>query len=85
VSKKRKKEEFIDDGRTIANMNVDGMPWYIDEAKRKKTESEPPMQLSRKERRAMLTGIMAAVLLVGLVFAVAILLFILFCIHIWFQ
>ena len=26
--KKRNKEKFVDDGRVIANMNVDGMPWY---------------------------------------------------------
>ena len=25
---KPKKEKFIDDGRTIVPMNVDGMPWY---------------------------------------------------------
>lgn len=26
--KKIKKEKFVDDGRTIADMNVDGMPWF---------------------------------------------------------
>ena len=38
--KKKKKEAFEDDGRTIANMNVDGMPWYT-EAKPSKSPSTP--------------------------------------------
>ena len=25
---KKKKTKFVDDGRTIADMNVEGMPWY---------------------------------------------------------
>lgn len=26
--KKKKKDDFEDDGRTIANMNIEGMPWF---------------------------------------------------------
>ncbi len=86
--KTRKKEPFIDDGRTIANMNVDGMPWYIDEAKRKQetvSDSGEPLELTKKERRAAMGGILAAVLLIGLVFAVCFLVFILFCVFVWFR
>ena len=28
MSRKPRKQYDDDDGRTIANMNVDGMPWY---------------------------------------------------------
>ena len=28
MGKREKKEKFVDDGRVIAPMNVEGMPWY---------------------------------------------------------
>lgn len=85
--KKRKKEEFIDDGRTIANMNVEGMPWYIDDAKRRQQAeqgTEVP-QLTKEETRAAIGGMLAAVLTVGLIFAAVFLIFILFCVFVWFR
>lgn len=56
--KKNKKKYSDDDGRTIANMNVDGMPWYQpnkeeDDAKKKKIEE---LKITRKEKRAMIWG-----------------------------
>ena len=59
-----------DDGRTIANMNVEGMPWY-DRAQRKRTETgelKPPMD--RSQRRAMMFGVVLAALLIALVFGI---------------
>ena len=41
---KRKREEFEDDGRTIANMNVDGMPWYL-EKREKQPEQEEELEV----------------------------------------
>lgn len=90
MSRRKKKRELPDwdDGRTVANMNVDGMPWYIDEAKRHREqeagaeESEPP---TGAEKRAMLRGVLGATLLVGSVFALAFLAFILFCVFVWFK
>ena len=71
-----------DDGRTIANMNVDGMPWYMDaEAK---TPGEK-IQLSKAESRAAMWGALKATLLVVAIFAGAFALFILFCDNIWFK
>lgn len=58
MCKKKKKKYDDDDGRTIANMNVEGMRWYNpkkkeeDEKKRKIKE----LKISRKERRAMIIG-----------------------------
>ena len=59
-----------DDGRTIANMNVEGMPWY-DRAQRNRTETgelKPPMD--RTQRRATMFAVVLAALLIALVFGV---------------
>lgn len=49
--KRNKKLPDYDDGRTIAEMNVDGMPWYNPKAdKRSKNDEDKP---TRKELRAM--------------------------------
>ena len=50
---RRKKKELPpdDDGRTIANMNVEGMPWYRPDSGKKVREQDKP---TRKERRSMI-------------------------------
>ncbi len=77
------RRQYDDDGRTIVNMNVDGMPWYrpsrADQAK-----SDRPA-LSRRESRSVIRGVLAAALLVCGVFALTFFLFILFCDKIWFA
>ena len=64
--KKSNKKDTIDDGRTIANMDIDGMPGHIPQRVRKKVgkkQSEwAKLQLTRKERRAMFWGAVMAVL-----------------------
>lgn len=51
---KKKKNDYYDDGRTIVNMNVDGMPWYNpNRTDRKKKDKDKP---SFKERMAMIFG-----------------------------
>lgn len=89
---KRNKPTFEDDGRTIANMNVEGMPWYKASSRGSDTDAEgtsgskeQPEQLSKEGQRAMTGGIMAASLLIGGIYTVVILLFILFCIFVWFK
>lgn len=69
-----------DDGRTIVNMNVDGMPWY-----RPTGEKSDRPKLTPRETRSVIAGVLAAALLVCAVFAVGYFLFILFCDKIWFQ
>ncbi len=54
----KKKKYDDDDGRTVANMNVEGMRWY-DPAKEEKAEKKrkvKELKVSRKERRAMIWG-----------------------------
>ena len=87
---KKKKPEFVDDGRTIANMNVDGMPWYNPAGSEtsESTESSGIVRveddLTLKEKAAMTKGVLLAGLLVGGVFALGFTIFILFCVFVWF-
>lgn len=85
--KKNKKQKFIDDGRTIADMNVEGMPWYNPAAKKAGTDASKNelASLSGKETAAMIKGVMAAALLVAVIFIVVFLVFILFCKFIWLK
>ena len=86
---KRRKEKaiYVDDGRVIASMNVEGMPWYTPKSV-KTTSAEgstEPLTLSRRETLAFMFGVLKAVLLVGAVFIGGLLAFILFCTEIWFR
>ncbi len=92
MSKKRAKPVYEDDGRTIANMNVEGMPWYrakgsapADGGEKSGSSDSAPQELSGEGKRAMTRGVLLASLLVGSIYAVVILLFILFCIFVWFR
>lgn len=89
----RKKEKFVDDGRTIANMNVEGMKWY-DPSRDKEPEPEEqpgeqlkpaPEPLTFKETLAVAKGVTLAALLVGGVFVIVFTLFILLCRFVWFK
>ena len=58
----KKKTKWVDDGRTIANMNVEGMPWY-NPAKDNKDNTGSPAgdgsqetARSRKKARSELTS-----------------------------
>jgi hypothetical protein len=87
----RKKPEFPegDDGRTIADMNVEGMPWYnpgerLSRGERKqKAREEAP--LTKQESRYYTWGALKAALLVTGVMCAGIALFVLFCLHVWFR
>lgn len=57
--KKYKKAEFIDDNRTVANMNVEGLPWYISKDAYKTQTQLQELHITKEERRAMLVGAMA--------------------------
>ena len=72
-----------DDGRVIANMNVEGMPWHRPESP--EGESSERIQLSPAEARAAMWGALKAALLVAGVFILGAFLFILFCEYIWLK
>ena len=87
----RKKPELPewDDGRTIADMNVDGMPWYspkkrISGKDRKKTADREEV-LTKEESRYYTWGALKAALIVVGVLCAGLVLFILFCQYVWFR
>ena len=79
---KKKKVKYIDDGRTIANMNVEGMKWHVPEKqKRAKTELSK-LNITKAERRAMMIGALQVILPIALAF-IGIFLAIFLMIHFW--
>lgn len=72
----RKNNKFYDDGRTVANMNIDGMPFYDDKNHDKKAVSsnenhQQKPELSKKEVRQIALSGMLAGLSIALVFVAA--------------
>lgn len=88
MKKHKEKVTYIDDGRTIANMNVEGMPWYNprrDEIPKASKINGNGDHLTAKETFAVMRGVLKAALLVALVFALAFTAFILFCVFVWLK
>ena len=95
----KKKEKFIDDGRVISSMNVDGMPWYAPKTSKPTVSAKPDEEsnaaftesnttatpLTFGESVAFTWGVMKAALLVGFVFIGTLFAFILFCTNVWFR
>jgi len=87
---KKQKNDFFDDGRVIADMNIDGMPGSV--FRRKpfghswfKTETRETTVLTKEQRRAIMQGIAASYIIFGVVFFGLFALFILFCTKVWFK
>ncbi len=72
-----------DDGRTIVDMNVDGMPWF----RKREGEAQPrgDSDLSPDQRRLYLWAAVRAALAVALIFGAVFALFIAFCDFVWFR
>lgn len=71
-----------DDGRTLADMNVEGMPWY---RPKQETDASEKVHLTAQESRWAMWGALKAALLVAAIFAGVFALFILFCDNIWLR
>ncbi|HHU78141.1 MAG: hypothetical protein ACOX27_08400 [Caldicoprobacterales bacterium] len=90
MKKKKRTTDFVDDGRVIANMNIDGMPRSLirrtafDEFGKKK-EKKDTIQLTKEERRSIVLGTVASHLLFAIIVFGSFALFILFCIKVWFR
>ena len=54
---KKQKPEFVDDGRTIANMDYENITGYKSKEERQKHEELRSLNLSKKERRAIYFGV----------------------------
>ena len=74
-----------DDGKTIVNMNVEGMPWYSRD--REKTPKPGPADfgLTPRQRRAYRWAAVKAALAVVLIFGAVFAAFIAFCDFVWFM
>ncbi len=81
----KKKKKFEDDGRVVAPMNVEGMPWYQDGLGNPASQDSNRQPLSRKETIRVSFYSVLAGLSVALIFILGLLLFILFSIHVWFR
>lgn len=107
MGKRRRKQYSDDDGRTIAPMNIDGMPWHVElhsdqfrsqdgendeeksqlDAYLERLREEDPgaaKRLERKDTFWMAFAALKAAMLVVVVFVAVMLLFILFCVYVWF-
>lgn len=80
----------MDDGRVIANMNLDGMPRSVfrrtafDEFGKTKEKKET-VKLTKQERRSILLGVVTSYILFAVIVFGVFALFILFCIKVWFK
>ncbi|MDD4311475.1 MAG: hypothetical protein PHW41_03240 [Eubacteriales bacterium] len=85
-----RKEDWEDDGRTIVNMNVEGMPGYRRDLDtmtvvRAPEKKRPKEQLTSRETRMILFASMKWAFLFSAGFSLIMVLFILFCIKVWFA
>ncbi len=82
-----KKQSFQDDGRTIANMDVPGMPWHGNKSQQATEEIQrsavEELGLTKEEKRAVLKGVLMAVLPIGAIFGVAYVGILLFIQYVW--
>lgn len=82
----RKKSYDDDDGRVIAPMNVEGMPWHQEKPSFSSEEEGPkPPPPTRRETIQLLVNAMLAALLIGGIFIGVLFLFILFCVKVWLR
>lgn len=79
----RKKDDFYDDGRTVADMS--GVELFGDIRPSGQNKKGEELGLSKSENRAMLSGVLKATLLIAAVFGIAAFFFILFCVKVWFK
>ncbi|MBQ6568819.1 MAG: hypothetical protein IJL87_01035 [Clostridia bacterium] len=72
MSRKKQKKTYYDDddGRVIAPMNVEGMPWYAPKPKKPEIPGEQPAQLSQKEERLYRRAALRAGLLVAGIYGI---------------
>lgn len=85
MKRKTKRTYDDDDGRTIAPMNIEGMPWYKPEAPDRPADGREPESMTKEEARMYMLAAVKAGLTIASVFGIAIYLFLLFCYKIWFA
>ncbi len=85
---RKQKQYDDDDGRVICNMDVDGMRWHdrrMSISKLMPQTDSKAEQMTRSEATRYTWYSVLAGLTMVLVFSATWVLFILFCIHVWFR
>ena len=88
---KKNKKQFVDDGRVIASMDIDGVPGAVFRRPKptvdfgKAADNREPITLTGREKLAAARGILTSYLLVALAVFGGLGLFILFCVKVWFR
>ena len=90
MTRREKRDVWEDDGRTIVNMNVEGMPGYRRDLDaqaqgRAPEKNRPKEMLSRRETRMIIFASMKWAFIYSMGFALILVLFILFCVKVWFA
>ena len=80
-----KKDEWQDDGKVIADMNVEGMPWYHRESPDKLPEGNPVSEMSDTEYRAYQFAALKAGLIIAGIFGLVFFLAIAFMDFVWLR
>ncbi|MEA4869129.1 MAG: hypothetical protein VB062_00670 [Christensenella sp.] len=86
--KRRRESDWVDDGRTIVNMNVEGMPGYrapVSTGAHKQETPRPQERLSPREERMVLLAGMKWAFLFSLGIVAVLVLFVLFCTRVWLR
>lgn len=81
VPRADKKQYADDDGHVIANMNVEGMPWYSEG--KPFTAEGGGSSLDRRQTRYAIWGALKASLLVGLVLSLGLVALVLITLKFW--
>ncbi|HAE42701.1 MAG TPA: hypothetical protein DCG34_07250 [Clostridiales bacterium] len=81
----KKKDEFRDDGRVVADMNFEGAPWQTRDKRRIDSGAGEELLLTKKETFQLMRTALFAGLVIGLVFVGAFLIFILFSTKFWLK
>lgn len=82
---KDKRKYSDDDGRVIAPMNVEGMPWHRSGTKSKPQNDDNSIPFTKKESLSVVLNAILAAFTVAAVIGLGLFLFILFCIYVWFR
>ena len=78
-------EGELDETIRIADMNVEGMPWYRKAEPLYPDSGLPKTEMTKKEAFRFTVSATLAGLLVGLILVGACAIFILFCTHVWLR
>lgn len=80
---KSDKQNFGDDKRTVADMNVEGMPWYISKEAYQKHTDIKSLALTKEERRAMFKAMVSAMVPITVIVVISAFVIFLFLDLVW--